>query len=65
MRLKLRVGTLMQEKNITERELAERAQVARGTVRALSRGMNTRLDIEVLDRIANALGVRSLDLLEE
>lgn len=65
MRLKFRVGALMKEKGISEGELAERAGLARNTVRALMRGVNTRVDLIVLERIAAALGVRPLELLEE
>ncbi len=65
MRLKLRVGTLMKERGMSVADLAREADVATNTARALQRGVNTRLDLDVLSRIAKALGVRPLELLEE
>ena len=65
MYLKLRVGKLMREKTISEKELAEAAGVARNTVRSLARNANTRVDFEVLEKIAAVLGVRPMELFEE
>lgn len=65
MRLKLRVGTLMRERDMSVADLAERAGVATNTARALSRGVNTRLDLDVLTKIARALNVRPMELFEE
>lgn len=65
MRLKLRVGALMRERNMSVADLAEKAGVATNTARALQRGVNTRLDVDVLSKIAKALGVRPLELFEE
>lgn len=65
MRLKLRVGTLMKERGLTVAELAKKAEVAPNTARALQRGVNTRLDLDVLTRIAAALGVRPMEIFEE
>jgi putative transcriptional regulator len=65
MYLRLRIGKLMKDQNVGEAELAERAKVARNTVRSLARNANTRVDFAVLERIAAALGVRPLELLEE
>lgn len=65
MRLKLRVGALMKERGMSVAELAEKAGIATNTARALQRGVNTRLDVEVLSRVAAALGVRPLEIFEE
>lgn len=65
MYLKLRVGALMREKNISEREMAERADLARNTVRALMRGAVARVDLETLEKVARVLDVRPLELFEE
>ena len=65
MYLKIRVGALMREKNISEKEMSERADLARNTVRALMRGSVVRVDLGTLEKIAAVLGVRPLELLEE
>lgn len=65
MYLKLRVGALMREKNISEGEMAKRADLARNTVRSLMRGAVSRVDFESLEKIAAVLGVRPLELFEE
>jgi DNA-binding Xre family transcriptional regulator len=64
MKLKLRVGQLMRERNMSERELSERTGLARNTVRAIMRGVNTRVDLEVLNKISEALGVHPAELFE-
>lgn len=65
MYLKLRVGALMQERNISEREMSERADLARNTVRALMRGSVARVDLETIEKIAAVLSVPPLQLFEE
>lgn len=65
MFIRSRVGTVMKERGITEKELHDRTRVARNTIRALSRNAVTRVDFETLERLAPALGVRPLELLEE
>lgn len=65
MRIKIKLAALMKERNMSEAQLAERAEVARNTVRSLMRDANTRVDFIVLERIAVALGVRPLELMEE
>lgn len=65
MYLKLKVGALMREQNISEREMSERAELARNTVRALMRGAVARVDLETLEKIAAVLQVRPLELFEE
>ena len=65
MYLRLRLGRLMKDKGISVAELSVRAGVARNTVRALAHDANTRVDFEVLEKVARAMGVRPLELLEE
>jgi DNA-binding Xre family transcriptional regulator len=65
MYLRLRIGTLARERNISEHDLWKSTGLARNTVRSLMRGVNTRVDLIVLERIATALGVRPLELFEE
>ncbi len=65
MRIRSRLGALMREKGIKEGELAELAHVQRNTIRGLARDANTRIDLPALEKIAAALGVRPMELLEE
>lgn len=65
MFIRSRLGRLMKDKGVTEADLSKQAGVARNTVRALARNASTRVDFETLEKIARALGVRPLELLEE
>lgn len=65
MRIKVRLAALMKERNMNENELNKRTGVARNTIRAMARDANTRVDFEVVEKIAAALGVRPLELFEE
>lgn len=65
MRLKLRVGAVMRERDVSVAELAGKAGIATNTARALYRGVNDRVDLVVLSKVANALGVRPMELFEE
>lgn len=65
LKLKLRVGDLMRERDITERDMWLKTKVARGSVRSMMRGTNTRVDIKTLEKIADALDVRPMELFEE
>ena len=65
MQLKLRIGVLMKERNMKVADLARDADIAINTARALSRGVNERVDLAVLERVAKVLGVRPLELFEE
>jgi DNA-binding Xre family transcriptional regulator len=63
-RVRLRLGAELQQRNIPPVELARRAGIAANTARALARGRARQLDLVVLERIAAALDMNPLDLLE-
>jgi transcriptional regulator with XRE-family HTH domain len=65
MRLRLRVGATMRERKMSIAELAKAADIAPNTARALYRGVNERVDLVVLSKVAAALGVRPIELFEE
>jgi DNA-binding Xre family transcriptional regulator len=65
MELKLKIGQLLRERNMTVTELAARAGIARATARSLAGGFQDRVDLPVLQKVADALGVRPLELFEE
>ena len=51
--------------NLTQIELAERADVRQATISEMERGLTTRVDLDVLDRICRALGVEPGSLLKQ
>lgn len=65
MQLRLKIGALARERGLSEYDLWKSTGLARNTVRALMRGVNTRVDLVVLEKIAAALSVRPLELFEE
>lgn len=65
MRLRLRVGDILKERGMTPGQLALLAGIQANTARALVRGVNERLDVPVLNKVAAALGVRPTELFED
>lgn len=65
MYLKLRVGELMRQQGISEKDMHDRTGLARNTVRALMRGAVARVDLDTLERVAAVLNVPPLQLFEE
>jgi transcriptional regulator with XRE-family HTH domain len=55
----------MDERKMSISELSERADIAMNTARTLYHGINTRVDLPVIARIAAALGVSPKDVFEE
>jgi transcriptional regulator with XRE-family HTH domain len=65
MELRLRIGAILRQQKMTTSQLAERAGISRTTANALAGGFQRRVDFEVIRRVADALGVRPLELFEE
>jgi putative transcriptional regulator len=65
MRLRLRVGSLMKERGMSEKDMHDATGLARNTIRSLQRGVSVRVDLLTMEKIAVALGVRPLELFEE
>jgi transcriptional regulator with XRE-family HTH domain len=65
VRLRLRIGEVLQERGVSTRDLADKAGIAVATARALALGENERVDMPVIDRVAAALNVRPLELFKE
>ncbi len=63
MAIALRVGELAKAQGLTIKALAARAGVSYNTAHALYTGRATRIDLDTLDRMCAALGVRPGDLL--
>jgi transcriptional regulator with XRE-family HTH domain len=55
--LMLRVRELREALGLTQAELADRARVRRATVNRIENAHVTAIDLEVLDKLADALGV--------
>ena len=53
----------MLQRGITPAELATRAKVSHNTALALYRGVSSRIDLPVLDRVCAVLDVQPADLL--
>jgi DNA-binding Xre family transcriptional regulator len=62
MAVKWRVDELVERRGWSARELAERAGLDVKTVRAIMTGRATRVDLETIGRLADALGVSPGDL---
>lgn len=65
MRMRWRVRELMDARGLSVTELAEKADITPNTARALWRGVTERVDFTTLIKVARALGVRPMELLEE
>ncbi len=57
MPIRMRVGELARQQGLTIKALAERAGVAYNTAHALYTGRATRIDLDTLDRMCEALQV--------
>lgn len=58
-----RIGEVAAQRGVGTKELADRADIAYNTALNLMRGVVTRIDLEVLDRVCEALDVQPGDLL--
>lgn len=55
--LRVQVKELREANDLTQGELAKRARVSRATVNRIENGRPKSIDLDVLERIAKALGV--------
>jgi putative transcriptional regulator len=62
--VRVKVSTLLKSRGMTVGELSERAGIHYNTALALKRGVFTRLDLDTLARVCDALGVQVSDILE-
>jgi len=57
-RVRIRVDELLEERGMTVGDLAEKTGMNYATVLALKRNASTRVDLDTIARICDALGVR-------
>lgn len=62
--LRIRLLEALESANLSQKDLAEKAQVREATISAIARGKTKRIALDTLDRIAKALGVTPGELLE-
>lgn len=62
LELRLRLRELRERAGLTQQELAERAGTSQVTVWRLESGSSRRIEFDLLDRLARALGVRADEL---
>jgi transcriptional regulator with XRE-family HTH domain len=55
--LRIQLKQLREAHGLTQAELAERANVARATINRIETGRQRRVDLDVLEKVAAALGV--------
>lgn len=63
MPIRMRIGEIARQQDLTIKALAERAALAYNTAHALYTSRATRIDLDTLDRICTALRVTPGDLL--
>lgn len=61
--VKWTVAQILDQRNMTTQEFADRAGIAFQTALNLRRGSITRVDIQTLEKVCSALGVQVGDLL--
>jgi putative transcriptional regulator len=61
--IELRIGEVAADKNVNAKALSEGAHISYNTALGLMRGVVTRIDLSVLDRVCTVLGVQPGDLL--
>ncbi|MBV9228263.1 MAG: helix-turn-helix transcriptional regulator [Chloroflexi bacterium] len=65
MRARLRVKEVAKEKGMSMTRLHTRSEVAYGTIRKIFRDPYTEVTLTTLNRLAQALGVETRDLIED
>lgn len=60
--VRLRIGELLRERNMSSLELSEKAKIAPLTARNLAKGRTERVDLDVMGKVCEALNVAPGDL---
>lgn len=62
--VRIRLKEIRESKGLTQAELADKAGVRRATVSDIETGKTTRIDLDTMEKLANALGVDAALLIE-
>lgn len=62
--VRIRLREIRESRQMTQAALAEAAGIRQATVSDIERGATTRVDLETLEKLANALGVDAALLIE-
>jgi putative transcriptional regulator len=62
--VRIRLKEIRESKGLTQVDVAERAGLRRATVSDIENGKTTRIDLETMEKLANALGVDAALLIE-
>lgn len=60
-RVKIRIGELLDSRGLTQAQLSEMTGVRQAAISQLSRGFVSRVSIDHLERIANALNIDDIN----
>lgn len=63
--IEVNLRSFREKKGLSQAELGKLAGVRQGTVSNLETGKGRRVDLDILERLAKALGVKATDLLTE
>jgi putative transcriptional regulator len=64
MAARFRLGALLEERGMSQSELARRSGITFATINAMTRNRTTGVQLDTLDRLARALGVEPGALIE-
>ena len=64
MTVRFRLDGVLKEKGISQSKLARQSRVSLVTINGIANNRTTRVDLETLDKLCNALGVEPGDLFE-
>ena len=64
MAARFRLAEILEEKDMSQRKLAEKSGVSLVTVNRIATGKTTRVDLATLDALAKVLGCEPGDLIE-
>ncbi len=62
--LRLRIGEILDEREMTTDDFAKQAGIAYNTALAMRRGSSTRIDLETLEKVCATLGIAPGELFE-
>ncbi|MFL1674825.1 helix-turn-helix domain-containing protein [Paenibacillus dendritiformis] len=62
--IRFRLGDIMKERNLKNKDVVELTKISRNTVTTLAANATARIDFETIDKLCNGLKIRPEDLFE-